>query len=269
MNRTASSGRRICASLILLLTLFWAVAAAAGGLEDARRRGRLLAGVKTDFPPFGYKDAAGTIQGFDADLAHYLGRMLFEEGPGVELVPVTSGGRIPFLYSDFIDVIVATMTITEDRARVLEFTTPYFVAGSLLLTPGESLINGLQDLAKRKVAVLEGSVQQQDLPRVAPEAVLVSYPTMTEALQALKGGRVDALCQDDVTVLALVEKDPGIKTAGKVFLPRPYAMAVRKGDLKFRDWLDAQLAKMKADGTLQALRRKHFGEGEAVLQQFE
>jgi ABC-type amino acid transport substrate-binding protein len=249
----------------VLLILCLVAPSTAGGLEDARRRGRLLAGVKTDFPPFGYKDPGGEIQGFDADLARHLGRALFDGEPGVELVPVTSGGRIPLLYSELIDVIIATMTITEDRQRVLDFTNPYFVTGSMLLTPKDSSIQSVQDLAGKQVAVLEGAVQQSDMGLIAPEARLIAFKSLPEALQALKNKRVDALCQDDVAVLTAVKMNPDLRIAGKPFLPRPYAMAVRKGDHKFLSWLNAQLEKMKADGTIQRLRRTHFGDMDAGL----
>ncbi len=260
---TAKTGFIFAVNVFLIFCLV--VPSIAGGLEDARRRGKLLAGVKTDFPPFGYTDPAGEIQGFDADLARYLGRALFDGEPGVELVPVTSGGRIPLLYSELIDVIIATMTITEDRQRVLDFSNPYFVTGSMLLTPKDSPIQSVQDLAGKRVAVLEGAVQESDLPRVAPEARLIAFKSLPEALQVLKNKQVDALCQDDVAVLAAAQVNPDLRTTGKTFLPRPYAMAVRKGDRKLLDWLNAQLEKMKTDGTVQRLRRKHFGDMDADL----
>jgi ABC-type amino acid transport substrate-binding protein len=256
-------GRALVFSLFLIGCMV--TAAFPGGLENARRRGKLLAGVKTDFPPFGYRDSAGEIQGFDVDLARYLGRALFEDEPGVELVPVTSGGRIPLLYSELIDIIIATMTITEDRQRVLDFSSPYFVTGSLLLTRRDSSVQGVQDLAGKSVAVLEGSVQEKDLPEIAPQARLLLFKSFTAAVQALKDGRVDALCQDDVAVLAAAKRDAEVRSAGKPFLPRPYAIAVRKGDSRFLNWLNDQLEKMKADGTIQRLRRKHFGEAGADL----
>jgi len=260
---TAKTGIILTVSVCLIFCLL--VPSIAGGLEDARRRGRLLAGVKTDFPPFGYKDPAGEIQGFDADLARHLGRALFEGEPGVELVPVTSGGRIPLLYSELIDVIIATMTITEERQRVLDFSNPYFVSGSMLLTRKDSSIQSLQDLAGKRVAVLDGSVQQSDLPVVAPEARRIAFKILPDAVQALKNMQVDALCQDDVVVLTAARMDAELRTAGKPFLPKPYAMAVRKGDRKFLEWLNAQLEKMKADGTIQRMSRQHFGEMDAVL----
>lgn len=260
---TAKAGLVLITHVLLIFCM--AAPSIAGGLEDARRRGRLLAGVKTDFPPFGYTDSAGVIQGFDADLARHLGRALFDGEPGVELVPVTSGGRIPLLYSELIDVIIATMTITEDRQRVLDFSSPYFVTGSLLLTRRDSSIQGLQDLAGKSVAVVEGSVQEKDLPEIAPQARLLPVRSFTAAVQALKDKRADALCQDDVAVLATAKRDAEVRTAGKPFLPRPYAIAVRKGDGKFLNWLNDQLKKMKVDGTIQRLRRKHFGDSDADL----
>lgn len=249
----------------VFLVFCLAAPSSAGGLEDARRRGRLLAGVKTDFPPFGYVDAAGDIQGFDADLARHLGRALFEGEPGVELVRVTSGGRIPLLYSELIDVIIATMTVTEGRRRVLDFSSPYFVTSSMLLTRQGSPIQSLRDLAGKRVAVLDGSVQQSDLPVVAPEARLIAFKILPDAIQALEHMQVDALCEDDVAVLTAARINAELRPAGKPFLPKPYAMAVRKGDRKFLDWLNAQLERMKSDGTIQRLRRKHFGDMDARL----
>ncbi len=264
-DRTFSGNAVIVLGVTLALILCMTAPSSAGGLEDARRRGRLLAGVKADFPPFGYVDPAGEIQGLDADLARYLGRALFEGEPGVELVPVTSGGRIPLIYSELIDVIIATMTITEDRQRVLDFTSPYFVTGSMLLTLKDSPVQGVQDLAGMSVGVVEGAVQQKDLLLIAPQARLVPFNSFIEALQALQSKRVDALCQDDIAVLTQARRNADVKTVGKSFLPRPYAMAVRKGDHKLLGWLNAQLEKMKTDGTIQRLRRKHFGDMDADL----
>jgi putative glutamine transport system substrate-binding protein len=239
--------------------------ARADGLTDARRRGSLRVGVKTDFAPFGYEAPSGQILGFDADIARYLSRALLDDEAAVELVPVTSGSRIPLLYSDLIDVIIASMTVTGDRQRVLDFSKPYFITGSLLLTLKESPIRGVQDLAGRTVAVVAGAVQEKDLTVIAPGARLVTFESLPAALQALRSRKVDALCQDDLALLSEARVDANLSIVGKAFLPRPYAIAVRKGEAKFLAWIDAQLEKMKADGTLDQLRQKHFMEMEADL----
>ena len=162
-NRMGAARAGICLLVGGLLMLAMAAQAPAGGLEDAYRRGRLKVGVRSDFPPFGYKDPAGEVQGFDADLARALARNLFAGGNGLELVPVTSGGRIPLLYSELIDVIVAAMTVTEDRERVLDFSAPYFVTGSRLLVRRESAIQAVADLAQAEMVPYDhiGLVQGQ------------------------------------------------------------------------------------------------------------
>jgi ABC-type amino acid transport substrate-binding protein len=242
-----------------MAALLLASPASGGGLDDARSRGKLLVGVKTDFPPFGYLDPSGKPAGFDVDVARYLARALFEEEGRLELVPVTSGSRIPFLYSDWIDMIVATMTVTEDRKRVLDFSDPYFVSSSLLLVPAGSALRGIEDLAGRTVAVLEGSVQEKDLEQVAPGAKRVAFRNMEEAVAALRGKQVDALCQDDMPILALAKDRRDLKVTGKPILPRPYAIAVRKGDDQTLRWVNDKLSAMKKDGTYDRLREKYFG----------
>jgi ABC-type amino acid transport substrate-binding protein len=258
-RRHASEGGIVLLVVFLLLPLAVAGPAFAGGLDDARSRGKLLVGVKTDFPPFGYLDPAGKPKGFDVDVARYLARALFEDESRLELVPVTSGSRIPFLYSDWIDVIVATMTVTEDRKRVLDFSDPYFASGSLLLVPAGSAVRGIEDLAGKTVAVIEGSVQEKDLEQVAPGAKRVAFRNVGEAVQALRTKKADALCQDDMLVLALAKENRDLKATGKPILPRPYAVAVRKGDDQTLRWVNEKLSAMKKDGTYDRLKEKYFG----------
>ncbi len=258
--------RRKCTAVVIVslaACLLSVIAAAgpalAGGLDDARSRGKLLVGVMTDFPPFGYRDPSGRPVGFDVDVAKYLAKALFEEEGRLEAVPVTVGSRIPFLYSEWIDMIVAAMTVTEERRQVLEFSDPYFVSASLLLVPAKSPIRGIGDLAGRTVAVIEGAIQVKDLALLAPAANRVAFRTVDEAVLALKGGRVDALCQDDVLVHSLARRVRGLKAVGKPILPRPYAIAVRKGDLATLRWINEKLGAMKNDGTYERLREKYFG----------
>src|SRR3989442_11420440 len=125
-------------------------------LEIVKKRGKVIAGVKTDFPPFGTIDAAGKNVGFDVDVAHRFAKALFNDENQVELVAVTSGNRIPFLQSGKIDIIIATVTITDERRQVVEFSEPYFLSGSLLLVPRASTARGLEDMAGRSVVLGTG-----------------------------------------------------------------------------------------------------------------
>ncbi len=253
----------LVAALALLLSTGWAEAQST--LEQVKKRGKIVVGVKTDFPPFGYVDASGKNLGFDVDVAHLFARSLFHDENQVEFVSVTSGNRIPFLQSGKIDIIVATVTVTDERRQVVEFSEPYFLSGSLLLVPKASTVRGLDDLAGKTVAVVQGAIQDKDVAELQPKASRVKFAKVSEAVLAVKGGRADAYAHDDILVLTLAKENPDLKAAGKPFIPRPYGIAVRKGDTEFIKWVNAELARMKRDGTYDRLWKKYFADVEASL----
>ena len=240
-------------------------AAAESTLDTIKKRGKIIVGVKSDFPPFGYVDSAGKNLGFDVDVAHLFAQALFNDANKVELVAVTSGNRIPFLQSGKIDIIIATVTITDERRQVVEFSDPYFLSGSLLLVPKTSPIRGLEDLAGKTVAVIQGAIQDKDIEQLAPKADRVKFGKVSEAVLAVKGGRADAFAQDDILILTLAKENPDMKAVGKPFIPRPYGIAVRKGDVEFIKWVNAELARMKKDGAYDKLWKKYFSDVEANL----
>jgi ABC-type amino acid transport substrate-binding protein len=253
------------ALLLAALVSFIGIAEAQTTLETVKKRGKLVAGVKTDFPPFGYVDASGKNLGFDVDVAHLFAKALFNDDNQVELVAVTSGNRIPFLQSGKIDIIIATVTITDERRQVVEFSEPYFLSGSLLLVPKASAVKGLDDLAGKTVAVVQGAIQDKDVEQLQPKANRIKFGKVSEAVLALKGGRADAYAHDDILVLTLVKENADLKAVGKPFMPRPYGIAVRKGEAEFIKWVNAELAKMKKDGAYDRLWKKYFADVEGSL----
>ena len=264
--RVGRRGILIAMALMLVQTAWLAGwAAAETTLDTIKKRGQLIVGVKSDFPPFGYVDSSGKNLGFDVDVAHLFAQALFKDANKVELVAVTSGNRIPFLQSGKIDIIIATVTITDERRQVVEFSDPYFLSGSLLLVPKNSPIRGVEDLAGKTVAVIQGAIQDKDIEQLAPKADRVKFGKVSEAVLAVKGGRAHAFAQDDILILTLAKENPDMKVVGKPFIPRPYGIAVRKGDLEFIKWVNAELGKMKKDGTYDKLWKKYFGDVEANL----
>jgi putative glutamine transport system substrate-binding protein len=247
------------------LMLLGAAQAHAGALEAAKERGTLIVGVRNDFPPLGYLDADGKHTGFEVDLARYLARELLGDEGKLRMIPAPPGSRITILHTGLADMLIAAVTVTEDRASVFAFSEPYFLSGSLLLVPRISSIQDLRGVAGKKVAVIEGSIQEGGLRRVAPEATPVKFWTVSEALAALRAGKVDALAEDDILVMALARQYPDLAAAGKPFRPRPYAVAMGKGDPHLLAWVNDQLRKAKADGTYDALWNRYFGEAGTVL----
>ena len=235
-------------------------------LQDIKARGKLIVGVKTDFPPFGFMDETGTHKGFDIDLAKVLGRELLGNEEAVEFVAVTTGDRISILNSKKVDVLAATMTITEERKKVVDFSIPYFMSGQLILVPQKSKILRYQDLAGKRVATVVGSTGDAAVRKLVPTAIRVELKGTAEALQALKDGRVEAFVQDDVLLIEIEKKNPELKIADrKPFDPAPYGLAVRKGDREWLEFINAALKKMKTSGDYKKLLEKWFGGVRAFL----
>lgn len=265
MNTTRLGALRAIALALAALLGAAAAADAQSTLEVVKKRGKLVAGVKTDFPPFGTIDSGGKNVGFDVDVAHLFAKALFNDENQVELVAVTSGNRIPFLQSGKIDIIVATVTITDERRQVVEFSDPYFMSGSLLLVPRASTAKGLEDMAGKTVAVVQGAIQDKDVEQLQPKASRLKFGKVSEAVLAVKGGRADAYVHDDIVILSLAKENADLKAVGKPFVPRPYGIAVRKGDTEFIAWVNAELAKLKRDGTYDRLWKRYFADVEGNL----
>lgn len=242
----------------------------AGTLQDVKARGKLLAGVKTDFPPFGFVDEKGVNKGFDVDIAKALAKELFGKEEAVELVGVTSGNRIAFLTTNKIDIILASMTITEERKKVIDYSIPYFMSGHLILVHKDSSIAKYQDLAGKKVSTTQGSTGDIVIGELVPNAERIKFQHNSESLQALKDRRVEAFIQDDVLLLDFQKRNPELKIVGwPPFRPAPYGLGVRKGDKEWLNFIDATITKLKKTGEYQKLWDKWFGEAKAVLLKLE
>ena len=259
------------ASLLLLivlcsLSLAFSGEGVAGALQDVRTRGKLIAGVKVDSPPFGFLDKDGVHKGFNVDIAKALSKELLRNEDAVEFLPVTSGNRIAFLTSGKIDVMVATLTITEERRRNVDFSIPYFVTAQMVLVRADSKVTGYQDLAGKKVATIRGSTGDIAIGELVPAAERVKFERNSEAVHALKEGRVEAFVQDFLFLHALIQKNQDLKIAGvNFFRPARYGLAVRKGDKEWLDFIDATLTRMKGAGEYQKLLDKWFGPLARVL----
>jgi len=242
------------------LSLVYSAEGIVGTLQDVKRRGKLIVGVKTDYPPFGFLDKKGVNRGFDIDIAKTLSKELFGNKEAVQFVPVTSENRIALLTSKKVDILVATFTITEEREKQVDFSAPYFITAQLILVRGDSKITKYEDLAGKKVATIQGSTGDIAIRELVPTAERVKLEHNFEALRALKERRVEAFVQDYVLLFDLLQKNRGLKIASlQPFRPARYGIAVRKGDKEWLDFVNSTLAKMKESGEYEKLLEKWFG----------
>ena len=159
-------------------------------IAKIKARGKLLAGVKFDTPPFGYLDDKNEPVGFDIDLMRKIAEHI---GVPVELISVTSPTRIPMLVSGNVDLVAASMTHTRERDKTIDFSITYYTGGQSLLVPKSSTIAGLKDLEGKQVSVQQGTTLEKNIAAAAPKAQVVAFKDYNSAWLALGQGRVDAL----------------------------------------------------------------------------
>jgi polar amino acid transport system substrate-binding protein len=210
--------------------------------------GVLRAGVRCDQPPYGYKDESGNFAGIETDMAIQIAAWAFGSADKIELTCVTAENRIPQLMGKKVDILIATLGVTPERARVIDFSKPYRWGGSDMLVPKDSTIRKLDDVAGKTVVMLKGSTQAKWFEDTMPKVETLRLNTASDALQALKQGRGDAYTHDAATLVVVAAKDPSLRLVGESFAVTDAAAGLRKNDPEWMAYVDAALARMKAEG---------------------
>lgn len=260
--------------LISLLAVF--MLAACGGKETSgdskgtgkdtlasiKDRDKIIFGVKTDTRLFGLKNpSSGDIEGFDIDISKQLAKDILGDEKKAEFKEVTSKTRIPMLQNGDIDAITATMTITDERKKEVDFSDVYFEAGQSLLVKKGSSIKSTEDLGKgSKVLAVKGSTSSQNIREKAPDASVLEFENYAEAFTALKAGQGDALTTDNAILYGMADENKQYQLTGETFTNEPYGIAVQKGQSGLIKEINASLKKMKADGRYEKIYKKWIKE---------
>ncbi|GEC90571.1 MULTISPECIES: transporter substrate-binding domain-containing protein [Brevibacillus] len=234
---------------------------AAGTLAKIKERDKFVVGVKYDLNLFGLKDpATGNVEGFDIDIAKAIAKKVLGDENKIELKEVTSKTRIPMLKNGEIDAIIATMTITEDRKKEVDFSDVYFLAGQSLLVKKDSSINGLKDMQKgMKIVTAKGSTSAKNIRASAPDVEVLEFENYAEAFTALKAGQGDALTTDNALLYGMAKQDPNYRVTEETFTEEPYGIAISKGDAEFVKTVNDLLKEMKENGEYDKIYEKWIG----------
>ena len=213
-------------------------------IQDA---GELKVGVKYDVPPFGFKNPQSEeIEGFDVDIAQ---RLADELGVELNAIEAISDNRIPFLIDGTVDLVASTMTITTDRDAEIDFSEPYFIAHGRILVPKDSDIQGIEDLAGKKVCTAIGSTYEAIIKEQAPKADLELVELYSDCYENLKNGAVDAISTDDVILTGMIIQDDSLHMVGDELSVEPYGIGIPDGDTEMKEFVDGVLADMFEDGS--------------------
>jgi polar amino acid transport system substrate-binding protein len=240
---------------LLAAALCFASASAQDSIARIKERGRLLAGVKFDTPPFGFLDEKNEPVGFDLDLVRKIGEHI---GVPVELVKVTSPTRIPMLVSGNVDLVAASMTHTRERDKTIDFSVTYYTGAQSLIVSKTSGIKSLKDLAGKQVAVQQGTTLEKNIAEAAPQAKVSAFKDYNSAWLALVQGRVDALTGSLNILQGFARNDARFVILPDRFSVEPFGIGVRQGDAALRDEINFTLQDMWTSGQYAELYRKWF-----------
>lgn len=245
--------------LLLVLTLTACKNEDANTYEQVKQDKTITWGIRADTRLFGLTNIrTGKIEGFEVDLANALTKQMLGKNAHAEFLTTTANTRIPLLKNHNIDAVLATMTITKERAKQVSFTHSYFPAGSSLLVPNDSKITNVRQLNNKTVLAVKGTTAVDDVHKFAPKARVLQYDDYGQAMSALKAKQGVALTTDNGLLAGIAQENPGYKLVGGVYVNAPYGIAVNKGQTQMVNHLNKALAELKKNGTYKKLIYKWF-----------
>lgn len=208
-------------------------------LEQIQDSGELVVGVFSDKAPFGYVDENGDYQGYDIYFAQRLARDL-----GVELryVSTDPASRVEYAATGKVDIVLANFTVTEERARQVDFALPYMQVMLGVVSPETAVITDVSQLEGKTLIVVKGTTAETYFEKNYPEIELLKYDEYADAYNALLDGRGDAFSTDNTEVLAWAMANPGY-TVGIDALGNAdtIAPAVALGNTTLLEWLNEEI----------------------------
>lgn len=158
-------------------------------LDEIKESGKIVIGVFSDKAPFGYVDENGQYQGYDVYFAERIAKDL---GVEVEYVSTDPASRVEYAATGKVDIILANFTVTEERAKQVDFALPYMKVMLGVVSPDDSLVTDVEQLNGKTLIVVKGTTAETYFEKNYPDVTLQKYDEYADAYNALLDGRGDA-----------------------------------------------------------------------------
>jgi polar amino acid transport system substrate-binding protein len=230
-------------------------------METIYKRGRLILGTSQDTLLFSSRNPfTGKVEGFDVDMGRQIAQAIFGDPDKIQIKVIGYDKRAAYAADGTVDLVADTMTINCARWKDVNFSTVYYDAGQKVLVSSDSPAKGIQDLGGKRVCAATGSTSLDNIAKAASRPVAVGRPGFTDCLVAFQQNEVDAISTDDTILVGLAAQDPYAKVVGERFTDEPYGMAMSPEHPEFTRFVNAVLAKNRADGTWKATYDKWLGD---------
>lgn len=262
--------RHASASLLLALatTTSMVSAATSSTLDQVISSKTLRCGVQLDYPPAGFRNQANEPEGYDVQYCKDMAKAL---GANAVIVETPSSERIPALVSNRIDVLIASASISPQRAMSVSFSQPYVNYTNVVLTRKDANIERFEDLKGRNIGGVTGTTTEQELQALRKgwgdsNGSYTGFGSEAEGYLALAQGKIDGVIIGNASAAALVQSGQFPTLAIKGVAPTPpdlCGIAVRKSDEQMLNWVKTFVWTQVKNGRYQALYAQYFGDGEA------
>ena len=250
--------RPLIALALATAALLPLAAQAQNALDEVMTKKSIAIAVPTDFPPYGFVGIDLKPQGLDVDMANLIGAKL---GVKVELVPVTSANRIPYLQTRKAHLVISTLGKNAEREKVIDFTAAYSPFFQAVFAAKSLPVKSFADLAGKTVGVTRGAIEDMELTKLAPpQADIKRFEDNNATVSAFVSGQVQVIATGASVAGNMMQRNPQLGAEYKLLIKdSPNFIGVAKGEDKLRLKVNEVIAAAKASGEIDALSKKWLG----------
>jgi polar amino acid transport system substrate-binding protein len=253
--------RALLAALLALPILadlaFHSGAVHADTLDNITKAGVLKVAVPEDYPPFGSVGPDMKPQGYDIDTAALLAKAMNVK---LELVPVNSANRIPYLQTGKVDLVISSLGKTPEREKVIDFSSAYAPYYQGVFGPADIKVSSPADLTGKTVGATRGALEEIGLTQMAPNATIKRFEDNNATIAAFLSGQVQLIAAGNIVAAAILAKNPPRRPEPKFVIKNsPCFVGMNRNEPRLQQKVDAAIAQAKHDGTLETMSKKWFG----------
>ncbi len=250
--------KMVLASVAALLPFTASISAQADALGEILQAKVLKVAVPQDFPPFGSVGTDMQPRGYDIDAAALIAKEL---GVKLELVPVSSANRLPYLQTKKVDLVISSLGKNPDREKQIDFTVAYAPFYSGVFGAASVKVAAVGDLSKKTVGVTRGALEDLELSKIVPaDADVRRFEDNNTTIAAFLSGQVQLIATGNVVAAAILEKNPPIRPEPKfVIKDSPCYIGLNKDEPALLAKVNGIIAKARKDGSLDAISKKWLG----------
>ncbi|HEY0818567.1 MAG TPA: transporter substrate-binding domain-containing protein [Rhizobacter sp.] len=250
--------RLIALGLTAAGALFAPTASAQNALDEVLKAKKIVIAVPTDFPPYGFVGIDLKPQGLDVDMANLIGAKL---GVAVELAPVTSANRIPYLQTRKAHLVISTLGKNPEREKVIDFSSAYSPFFQAVFAAKSLTVKGFGDLAGKSIGVTRGAIEDQELTKLAPAGTDIKrFEDNNATVSAFVSGQTQLIATGASVAGNMMTRNPKLGAEFKLLLKdSPNFIGVAKGEDALRTRVNTIIAEAKKSGELDKMAVKWLG----------